>query len=310
MTTVQRPYINEKYNQAVDDGCLEYKSIPMAVVRDVIKVSHAKNDYDGIKQIYNVIPPRPKNINAMATSIARLNNMSYNSVAGISKQFINEEVSAVNSFVGNAPMETTEYSIVKQEYIPEQPAFSSSGVRLKPTTREMVNNPKYQRSEAVSLILGDLEPTSGVVPFMTDMSAQTEWIMNREAGFEPINKGFARVEESAMETVGGMSYNERTGRVEHYRGGVAVQTSLSKPPSGRNISMDNPAYLSSPTMTGKLDRFYENPEDRFGTITGTPTRHLSREDKVRRIVGEHFTEERKRLFQGDSATSGFVSPQK
>lgn len=309
MTTVQRPYINEKYNQAVDDGCLEYKSIPMAVVRDVIKVSHAQNDYDGIKQIYNVIPPRPKNINAMATSIARLNNMSYSSVGAISKQFINEEVSATEAFVNSAPPPEPEFSF-SESYVAEQPVRSSSGVRLAPekeTNRSMVNNPKYQRSETVSLILGDLEPTSGVIPFMTDMSAQTEWIMNKERGFEAVNKGFARVESSAKEMMGGMSYNTNTGQVEHFRGGTSVQTSLSKPPSGRNISADNPNYISTPSQTGKLDRFYENPQDRFGTITGTPTRQLPREEKVRRLVGEHFTEGQ-RLFQGDSATSGFISP--
>jgi len=309
MTTVQRPYINDKYNQAVDDGCLEYKSIPMAVVRDVIKVSHAKNDYDGIKQIYNVIPPRPKNINAMATSIARLNSLPYSSVAGISKQFISEEVSATEAFVGNTPVNPNPDFEFSQSYVAEQPTLSSTGVRLQPTTREMVNNPKYQRSEAISLIVGDLEPTSGVVPFMTDMSAQTEWIMNKEAGFYAVDRGFGTVEASAYEKTGGMSYNERTGRVEHYRGGVGVQTSLSKPPSLKNITENDPAYITTPEQTGLKERFFENPMDRFGTITGTPTRHLSREDKVRRIIGEHFVEPT-RLFQGDSATSGFISPQK
>jgi hypothetical protein len=264
----------------------------MAVVRDVIKVSHAKNDYDGIKQIYNVIPPRPKNINAMATSIARLNSLPYSSVAGISKQFINEEVSATNAFVGSTPVNPEPQFEFSQSYVAEQPVRSSTGERLKPTTREMVDNPKYQRSEAISLILGDLEPTSGVVPFMTDMSAQTEWIMNKEAGFSKRDIGFATVEAIAYEKTGGMSFNERTGQVEHFRGGTSVQTSLSKPPSGKNITENNPAYITIPEETGKKERFFENPMDRFGTITGTPTRHLSREDKARRIVGEHFIEAR------------------
>ena len=37
MTSVRRPYINNIFNQKVDDGCLEYKSIPMAVVNDLVK---------------------------------------------------------------------------------------------------------------------------------------------------------------------------------------------------------------------------------------------------------------------------------
>jgi hypothetical protein len=310
MTTVQRPYINYKFNQEVDDGCLEYKSIPMAVVNDVVKVSHATNDYTGIKQVYNVIPPRPKNINAMATSIARLNNLSYSSVVGISKQFIDEEVSATKAFVNSAPPPEPDFTF-SQSYVAEQPVRSSSGVRLAPTTtREMVNNPKYQRSDAVSLILGDLEPTSGVVPYQTGVAVQTEWIMNKEQGFSKRDIGFATVEAGAVEMVGGMSYNPATSRVEHFRGGTSVQTTLSKPPSGKNISENNPAYTSTPSETGKKERFFQNSEDRFGTVQGTPTRQLSREDKIARgvsMIGEHHTSKRPG-FAGDSATSGFVSP--
>jgi hypothetical protein len=81
---------------------------------------------------------------------------------------------------------------------------------------------------------------------------------------------------------------------------MAVQTQVSKPPSGKNIPSG---------MSKGAQRFFENPQDRFGTITGTPTRQLAREDKIARgvsMLGEHHTP--KRDFQGDSATSGFVSP--
>jgi hypothetical protein len=324
MTTVKRPYINVKFNQEVDDGCLEYKSIPMAVVKDLIKINHATNDYTGIKQIYNLIPPRPKNINTMATSIARINNLTYNSVASISKQFIGEEIADTKRFVEHAPPEPVPFEF-HQSYVPEQPSRSSTGERLVPTTREMVNNPKYNRTEAVSLILGDLAPTSGVVPYTQDMMSQTEWINAKEQGYIKRDIMFGYTQASADYQGGGMGrsgmgmgdvnkvdmengnvvrhgvgFTQNTGPLGQYREGMGVQTQVSKPPSGKNIPIG---------MSKGPQRFFENTEDRFGTITGTPTRQLARNDKIARgasMLGESYTP--KRNFQGDSATSGFVSP--
>jgi hypothetical protein len=290
MTSVQRSYINLKFNQEVDDGCLEYKSIPMAVVSDLVKISHATNEYTGIKQVYNLIPPRPKDINTMATSIARINNLSYNSVAGISKQFIGEEVSGVRNFVANAPAEPVEFQF-SQSYIPEQPVRSSSGARLVPTTtREMIDNPKYQRSEAVSLILGDLAPTSGVVPFRTDQYAQTEWVNSKEEGFSKRDIMFGYTKASAEYQGGGIGYADE--RNTYYREGMGTQTELTKPPSGKYIERG---------MLGEKQRFFENSEDRFGTVTGTPTRQLALNDKIERgisMLGPHHT--LKRDFQGEA----------
>lgn len=286
MTTVQRPYINVKFNQEVDDGCLEYKSIPMAVVGDLIKISHSQNEYEGIKQVYNLIPPRPKDINTMATSIARINNLTYSSVAGISKQFIGEEIADVKSFVAKAPPEPVDFEF-SQSYVPEQPVRSSTGVRLKPEPDTIYPTVKREPSmlESVSLILGEIAPTSGVVPYRTDMSSQTEWINSKERGFMKRDIMFGYTEASA----------------EYQDGSMATQTQISKPPSGKNISTG---------MTRGAVRFFENPQDRFGTIQGTPTRQLSREDKIARgasMLGEHHTPKRPD-FQGDSATSGLISP--
>jgi hypothetical protein len=111
----------------------------MAVVKDVLKVTHSMNDYNGIKQIYNVIPPRPKDINAMATTIARLNNLPYSSaVPEITKQFINTEVADVNKFVNSRVRELRQtymedYYQPMFRYTAEQPVLSSSGERLVPS---------------------------------------------------------------------------------------------------------------------------------------------------------------------------------
>ena len=87
-----------------------------------------------------------------------------------------------------------------------------------------------------------------------------------------------------------------TNRVGHYREGVSVQTELTKPPSGK--------YIERGTSSEKA-RFFENPEDRFGTITGTPTSRLGISGEIRRtFIGEPA---RRPNFAGDSATSGLNS---
>jgi len=57
--------------QIVND-CPEYQPIPMKVVSEVLKVPKEENDYAGIKQIYRKVPPRPMNINALATSLSQM----------------------------------------------------------------------------------------------------------------------------------------------------------------------------------------------------------------------------------------------
>jgi hypothetical protein len=328
MTTVRRSYINHNYNRSVDDLCLEYKSIPMAVVKDIIKVKHPQNQYDGIKPIYNTVPPRPKDLNTMAVSIARINNQTYSTaVPNIVRTVAQEEVNDVRRFVDNqsqTPINNQwELNPYRQTYIPEQPTRSTSGSRLQPSsvaltelfdvstqTQNYVGDMiPYNRNELTSLILGNLPETSGVIPYQTDMGTQTEWMNSKEAGFKKRDIGFATVEPSAMEFIGGMSYDPFMG-VKHFRGGMAVQTELSKPPSGKNISQNEPAYTSTPSMSGMKERFYEDPQNRYATIIGTPSRHLSRTDLSRRvgegILGAHHTD--KRPFQGDSASTQMNSP--
>jgi len=288
MTTAMRPYINNNYNQYVDDGCLQYKSIPMSVVNKVIKVEHSKNDYDGIKQIYNLVPPRPKDINALATSIARINNLVYSdAVPKISSGIIAEETAEVRTFVANQsgsdnddfefPYPPTQY------YVAEDPVRSSTGVRLSPieTNSGMVDNPKYGKNTSVSMLLGDYEPTSGVVPFSTTTETQTEWVMNKEEGFIKrqvkfgnLSGGFAGVYDS---------------------GDAFTQTALSKPPSGKNIT-ESGGYSST-----EYPKFFADPHNQYATTLGTPTRHLSRADQVGRKFGNYFTP--KRTFTDDTANT-------
>jgi hypothetical protein len=276
MTTVRRSYIRPAYEQAVDDGCLEYKSIPMAVVSDVLKISHSVNEYTGIKQIYNLIPPRPKDINTMAVSIARIGNLTYNSaVPKIAQRFIDEEVSETRQFVANAPRIENE-SIPYQAYTPEQPTQSSLGTRLEPveiatstgtqtyfrkSTGEMNTQTERKNLDSVSFILGDIAPTSGVVPMNTGISAQTEWFMEKQAGYNQRDMVFGVGEASAKFLVGG----------------TETMTQLFKPPSGSNL----PFGIAKTKLS-----FFEgpNPEDRKGTLGGTPMRQLPRPDKAQRIA--------------------------
>jgi hypothetical protein len=324
MTSVRRPYINTAYNQKVDDGCLEYKSIPMAVVNDIVKVSHEINDFTGIKQIYNLIPPRPKNINAMATSIARINNLPYSVVDGIAKKFIADEVAETRRFVASAPSETLPEPLMYEPYITENPTQSSTGSRLAPekeTNRSMVNNPKYNRTEQVSFILGDLNPTSGVVPFNVSNESQTEWVMSKEKPnnlFEPVSREYGLLFAGSSSSIGGMGYkgvglgepgtnvgvgfipSKNLSDIGHYREGTSTQTTLSKPPSNKNMT-------GREIKTRIEQTFYQDPYNRQGTFEGTPTRHLNRDDKIERLKGMVLPHTPK-TFKGDSATSGFTTP--
>ena len=56
----------------VINNCPEYQPIPMKAVSQVLKVPKSENDYTGIKQIYRKVPPRPMNINALATSLSQM----------------------------------------------------------------------------------------------------------------------------------------------------------------------------------------------------------------------------------------------
>lgn len=96
-----RSYINHAYNQKVDDDCLEYKSVPMAIVKEMLRPEiKVKNDYTGIKQIYNQIPARPDNISAMALSLARMSGQPISKVYdSILNRIADEEKSLVKDFV-------------------------------------------------------------------------------------------------------------------------------------------------------------------------------------------------------------------
>jgi hypothetical protein len=248
MTTVSRPYINPSYEQEIDDGCLEYKSIPMAVVKNVIKVEHATNDFTGIKQIYNKVPPRPMNINAMATSIARINNLDYASaVPKIAKQFIDEEVADVNKFVNSSLFERNTGNVIpEQVYTAEKAVSSTTGIPLSPSTNTgnliFRDYPENLKKENVSLILGDVNPTSGVVPFTTNFSTQTDWIMNRQnlsQNYQKIRKTYGIMSDIAGANPVGFTksgiekiQSSRSGGLGFFREGMVSQTDLSKPERG------------------------------------------------------------------------------
>ena len=259
MTTVLRPYINYEYIQKVDDGCLEYKSIPMAVVNNLIKIQHFKNDFTGIKQVYNMIPPRPKDLNTMATSIARINNLSYSdAVPRINKNFIQEEVSAVRGFVGNGT-QTVVSSPPTPPYVPETPVMSSSGVRLVPSAGfDYGMRQTYNILDQVSSILGIFDESSGVVPLNVNNQEQDEWQSRRNLmtpSPSPIDVG-----------VGEGSF--RKGR---------------PPGSGKKQIATE---VIDEILQNVIEQTNDGRPDRFqGTFEGTPGRHRNRSSRADRLVG-------------------------
>ena len=196
MTTAQRAYINKRHNQYVDDECLEYRSVPMAVVNTILKVKHPVSDFTGVKRVFNNIPARPKNLNALATTIARMNGMDYSKVASLSMKIAQEERTAVTQFVKNNKDPFEEITgFTPQKYVPEQPTQSTTGVRLSPGSikdiKEMQKNvgplqltPMSQQLE-IDLLMGDESMTYNTPPMTTtgiEKAAQKEY--NRVMGID------------------------------------------------------------------------------------------------------------------------------
>jgi len=280
MTSVLRPYINPKYEQEVDDGCLQYKSIPMAVVKDVIKVTHAKNDFDGIKQIYNKVPPRPKDINTMATSIARINNLPYNTaVPEISKRFINEETTDVNKFVNTRAISNGVGmpSFPQQGYVQEHASQSSTGVPLAPSVANNVmfrTYPENLRNIAASFVLGDVEPSRGIIPYNPSIEVQTDWVTNRQS----MSQGYV-VQKLEYGNVSFEKYNFERDPTNPDETGIGSQTIISKPPTGFYITK---AQVNSGMYTARKNKteFFSMPasdNNEFRANVAYPT--SSREPK-------------------------------
>ena len=172
MTTSQRAYINKKFNQYVDDECLQFRSVPMAVTNQILKPKVRKfSDFTGVKRIFNNVPARPINLNALATSIARMNGMDYSKVESISRQIGLEEVRAVNQFVkkNKDPFEIP--MMAPQKYVAEEAVISTTGVALTPSLYDLVKNsqPNIGYSKEVQLLLGDEAMTYNSPPLKPRM---------------------------------------------------------------------------------------------------------------------------------------------
>jgi len=162
MTTAQRAYINKEYNQYVDDECLQFRSIPMSVVNKILKPNRPVSDFTGVKRVFNNVPARPINLNALATSVARMNNLPYSQVDAISMKIGEEETQAVKEFVkGNKDPFEEPVGFAPQPYVAEKAVRSSSGVPLKGKGfgRDIGSGVVVERSigqaKEVKLLLGD-----------------------------------------------------------------------------------------------------------------------------------------------------------
>jgi len=174
MTTAQRAYINKSFNQYVDDECLQFRSVPMAVVNQILQPKSRKmSDFTGVKRIFNNVPARPINLNALATSIARMNGMDYSKVESISKQIGDEEVKLINEFVkGNKdPFQIPNLGIEIQGPKLDQQPDHGGGIIISNNEREYFKDvPKSEsnskqvvkllqksqsNSKEVQLLLGD-----------------------------------------------------------------------------------------------------------------------------------------------------------
>jgi hypothetical protein len=172
------------YNQFVDDQCLQFRSVPMAVVNKILKPNRPMSEYTGVKRVFNNVPARPINLNALATTIARMGNMPYSQVDAISMRIAEEEVREVKAFVkGNKDPFEEPVGFAPQEYVPEKAVRTTLGVPLRPTKAQKgrivqgaierlvipeegieVEGRSIGQAREVSLLLGDEAQTYNTPP--------------------------------------------------------------------------------------------------------------------------------------------------
>ena len=287
MTTASRSYINQSYDQYVDDECLMYKSVPMAIVNKMLKVNHSENDFDGIKQNYNKVPPRPVNILALATSICRINNLPYTQVDEIAKRIIKEEITDVESFVGNKNYNfenVNKMSSMKQTYTPEK-AIYSTGNMLVPNQMEYPKEEFNKKAQMVSLILGDYNPTTMMNDDIDGFYFQTAPSLYTTSN-PSIGTMFGKLSERRekyMNTFGRSKKDEypmKLFKMKDIEGNISlyptefsnegdskvIQTELSKPTSGY-IKQNK---INSDDFAGKERMDLKAPQNRFRTNIAHP----------------------------------------
>jgi len=237
MTTASRAYINKQYNQFVDDECLEYRSVPMAVVNTILKVKRPESDFTGVKRVFNNVPARPINLNALATSIARMGNMPYSRVDAISSRIGMEERTAVEAFVkGNKDPFLEPIAFAPQKYDPEPAPRSTTGVPLRPLSRGIskrqqagiqgIVEQSIPREREVQLLLGDESQTYNTPPFRQPISFNV-----------PSDEQMKNI-ESRMRGNTFQSMAEKQAK--------DIMSDFVSLPSGKNIS----SYLGIPQATG------------------------------------------------------------
>jgi hypothetical protein len=89
-----RKYINRDFEKAVREECMLFKSVPMSIANKMLTVPLKKNDFTGIKQVYQTTAERPVNIIAMAQSISRITDEPLNIVA---KRLLDEQRGLLNN---------------------------------------------------------------------------------------------------------------------------------------------------------------------------------------------------------------------
>jgi hypothetical protein len=132
-----RNYINHAWETHTDDMCLLYRSVPMVVVDKMLKVPLQKNDYTGVKQVYNPLPARPVNLISMIESLSRVTKEP---VEKIAVRILEEERKSVKDFVSG-----DEYSNDVLEFMAKSKYETNLG---KKTFQSLIQNKQEQNATA------------------------------------------------------------------------------------------------------------------------------------------------------------------
>ena len=262
-----RVYINYEKRQKIESLCMEYSSVPMSMVDKVLKVDIAKNDYIGIKQNYNQIPPRPQTIMNLASSIARISGQPINKVLPkilaniIDETMDNETMDTGFQTMGNQTMDT---------------GFQTMGTGMNTGSQTMGN----QTMEMGNQTMGTGINKNTQYQQFSDTESQTG-LSSKDVGIAGgKNVSFGFYEQSPFEK---MMYSVNGGAK-----GVA-QTELTKPPDGKNnmnypstsaMMYGSPEYLPQRQNATRGARVEKSANTLLGKTKMNPTNFESSYEKV------------------------------
>jgi len=267
-----RNYINHAFNNHTDDMCLLYRSVPLQVANKLLRVPPQKNDYDGIKQVYNESPSRPQNLLTMIQSLSRLTGEPFEEVA---KRVIEEERKAVKDYVDEMDDETKMF-MAESFYLKKlgEKTMGSFGAEMENTKKKFEadfmyrSNLAYKGLEGLMMNLGEAKSNEINAKKMYEESLKMKGLSGLEAFAE--SKRSKDVDSVVEDLILGAGNLQESGSQTYFQGKPSKGSVKETPSFGMFSS--NPKseeYAPATEMTRGLP--YGFVQRVSGTEVGTMT---------------------------------------